>query len=193
MRRFLRRIPAFVLALLSLVCVPLFLVVLILYPRSYFAADSFWFNGHNHVRAFISNTGHLQFNKQRLKPTAPYTIVANTGRKLGQEPHDPRPAFRESTFDRRISFAGFGYARVEDEYAHRRVMIVPFWFVLLVLAAPPVLLIVHVRRIHRRHRLAHNLCVRCAYDLRASPDRCPECGHTQPRFGMPAPSASAHA
>ena len=50
-------------------------------------------------------------------------------------------------------------------------LIVPFWFVALVLIGVFALLI----RL-TRPRPTPGLCATCGYDLRASPDRCPECG-----------------
>jgi hypothetical protein len=50
----------------------------------------------------------------------------------------------------------------------------PYWFVALSAAFVPVRWFGGWRR--RRYRLAHNGCSDCGYDLRATPDRCPECG-----------------
>ena len=51
---------------------------------------------------------------------------------------------------------------------------VPFWIVVLATALLPAGSLVWRRR--RRGRAHAGICAACGYDLRATPDRCPECG-----------------
>jgi hypothetical protein len=53
-------------------------------------------------------------------------------------------------------------------------ILLPIWLPLAVLAVLPIWSLVTRRR--TRERLTARRCVPCGYDLRASPDRCPECG-----------------
>jgi len=58
--------------------------------------------------------------------------------------------------------------------AYERAFEVPHWSIALLTAILPALTL--RRTWLRRRRSRAGLCHRCGYDLRASPDRCPECG-----------------
>jgi hypothetical protein len=59
-------------------------------------------------------------------------------------------------------------------WARQGTVAVPHWFVIVVSAALPGLWFRRRRR--ARYRLQRGLCPDCGYDLRATPERCPECG-----------------
>lgn len=75
-----------------------------------------------------------------------------------------------------LSRAGFEHGRVEIRWL--RVTIeggsVPIWLPATVAGLLPLLGV--TRSIRRRLRTRSNFCSACGYDLRATPDRCPECG-----------------
>jgi hypothetical protein len=66
-----------------------------------------------------------------------------------------------------------GYSATEVE-----TVTVPIWFLMLLCVPLPLLWFRRFRR--RRHRFRHGLCLSCGYDLRKSPEKCPECGAGKP-------------
>jgi hypothetical protein len=58
---------------------------------------------------------------------------------------------------------------------HQRVAVVPYWLTSMLLLLPP-LKVTEAGLRRRRCRRRRGLCTACGYDLRASRDRCPECG-----------------
>jgi hypothetical protein len=79
---------------------------------------------------------------------------------------------------------GFGYSRANGTFFRhetnpwgtdivRRAM-VPVWF--LAASFIPLPAFWTTRRLRTTKRSAEGLCLTCGYDLRATPDRCPECG-----------------
>lgn len=64
----------------------------------------------------------------------------------------------------------------------RIILVISYWFLTFVTFLPPAWLIRrYVRRNLQIFRRAKGLCERCGYDLRASKDKCPECGTEIPR------------
>ena len=82
-------------------------------------------------------------------------------------------------FDQRIHFPGFTYAVVGATQppfmTEFKATGVRLWLATTLFGLAPVLrLYLTLRRGSARRRIGH--CVRCGYDLRATPDCCPECG-----------------
>jgi hypothetical protein len=73
----------------------------------------------------------------------------------------------------RHSFLGF-HLSTEAINTHDLYVGVPYWFLLTATAAPAVWCA--ARLLFRKRRHGAGLCPTCGYDLRATPDRCPECG-----------------
>ena len=70
--------------------------------------------------------------------------------------------------------------RASGAVAHDyRVFSAPYWLMTGTLIAPPVLLRLR-RRVVQGRRERAGLCRECGYDVRATPDRCPECGAAAP-------------
>lgn len=74
-------------------------------------------------------------------------------------------------------FAGFSYTELSDPFFAGRVSwayTIPYWPLLVATAVMPYLRLRSA--LAMRQRAAMGSCPRCGYDLRATPDRCPECG-----------------
>jgi hypothetical protein len=98
------------------------------------------------------------------------------------------PPAGDTAFPSKVSFTNVsvdtcscGFVGVNGEVNGRRMSdgIFPFWIATSILALlPSTLLLRRCRRTSSWRRRSRGCCPACGYDLRATPDRCPECGPT---------------
>jgi hypothetical protein len=104
-------------------------------------------------------------------------IQANLGREFGRASHDIIREFRGQTR------MGHGFSRLDTVAVWQpslfgpwlqRGVAIPWWMICGVVVLYGAARFARERR--RQQRIAAGLCAICGYDLRASRDRCPECG-----------------
>lgn len=159
-------------SVVSLIC---FLASIALWTRSYFATDLVAYSSKSDlvsVRGFVSSSGDLLVAWVDNLPRSygqndDFHIESDPPRELtafgDQEVFAPlkRVGIRASTYSNRLGI-NTGWD-----------LIFPWWFITIATAVLPAWRIVQHRR-QRRHKAG--TCRACGYDLRATPDRCPECG-----------------
>ncbi len=173
------RLRRAILAALTVLSTFLFLASALFWCRSYRHNDMLRFYGKQRNVELVTGRGRVLCHAERwvsptdVNDTAPWLAWDSTPASSALE------AFR--FYARAVTVvAGFSTAsgKMTSSYLsleyHWRDLTVPFWFLCLLFAiVPTVHFATHIRR--RRRQLA-GFCKRCGYDLRATPDRCPECG-----------------
>jgi hypothetical protein len=178
-----RKLFTFFSALSLLVCV----AVCVLWVRSHFVGERLVWerdrpgSGEFRGAAVRSSAGGLELSHYSASPTdaagsasmrlaverQPFRYEANTSPSypwLGS----PRPST-------------FGFQSSRDTGLPGRRFVVPYWFLTLAVSSPAALQLASalLRRRRSRRRAAQGLCLSCGYNLRGTPDRCPECGNSR--------------
>jgi hypothetical protein len=159
-----------------------------LWVRSHFVGDGFrrwnrWSDAtaaYRGVKTFALGRGSLQLvcsveiRPRRLDPTEPEQVTFSHSAFLHE-----RPPARFDLSGTAWSFLGFGgYAKSIPWGSSIRfensMMTIPLWAPTVFFAIPPGVWFIVRLKLRRANRESH--CRTCGYDLRATPERCPECG-----------------
>jgi hypothetical protein len=169
-----KRLYRILLNALTALSLTLFAATLVLWVRGYFTYEVIGFRGHG-KRAWIeSSSGSLAtFAVSSSEPSYEdlgwYWRIANVPEPI------PEPI--------ELSWGRFGFGVVSKRAGNRhvRAAFAPTWSVAVVTAVLPVVRV--ICRWDRKRRLKPGHCSACGYDLRATPEQCPECGAIPASFG----------
>jgi hypothetical protein len=172
--------------LAALFCAVLALAASALWVRSSSRFDSIYTETGSHGYFLCSARGHVGVIRQpaafgsSVVHVGAYPIGAFAGSRLRMAIEHPNTrVFGPIRFGGET--VGPGVSNLFSSYRMTRGSTVPqHWFIIhdallvALLLIPPVARVWWLRR--RRQRTLDGMCRHCGYDLRASPDRCPECG-----------------
>ncbi|HWE93118.1 MAG TPA: hypothetical protein VG269_04025 [Tepidisphaeraceae bacterium] len=165
------------------ICLVLIVPIVLMWTRSYRQWDIL-----GSLQTIPS--GQMQFNTvESVKGRIMIGAVRNAPRNFPRWPQDgrllhTRDASTVTFYERtRLERMGFDFKR----FTSRRTgagewhLTIPWWFITLLDSAIAGLALAY--RLRRKKLHGSGACRACGYDLRATPDRCPECGTAVgPRF-----------
>jgi hypothetical protein len=161
------------LSLLTLLLLALCLASVALWVRSYWVADAWgWSSGKRAAQCGLAS-GRLRLDTTRLLEGGG-TWGGPSVEHVRYAAADDPPTHRLPARLRNLGFAV--ERRREGNNYDSRLVLVPLWLPLLLLAATTLWLARLTARARREERSKAGLCPACGYDLRATPGRCPECG-----------------
>jgi hypothetical protein len=178
-----KRLRRWLLDALAMLSLLLCIATAIHWYRSYRTEDDLVYFGHSACEALHTLNGSLGFVYTNAAWSDPHFEYSTTTPRTGFNYADPHG---RHAFWNRLGFF-FAFAAMPSSanpnprppgmtlprLSRFCEILVPLWFVMLLCAAFPVWRFV-VEPV--RSRKQPGCCLVCGYDLRATPDRCPECG-----------------
>ena len=148
-----------------------FLATAFLWIRSHTMTDDIFWYSTDRMTRFRTSGGGFHFE---TRPWPFGAIPHREWHRIDDRALYPFATSSTSSFAERLGF-------LYDTEQYDLLLIAPYWSLAL-LTAPLPLLRLRAILLHRRRsrRITQNLCSSCGYDLRASTEKCPECGTTVP-------------
>jgi hypothetical protein len=157
--------------ILSALSLLLFVAVLVLWVRSYWRFDSVSRSRAAHFLSFRSESGYVHLSSAQYHRD--FDLFSWGWQYESHPAYLPYEHGEEPTKWERL--AGIHWRRrAEAGFVSERDVWIAHRNVAVVLAISPLIMLWRASR--RRRRSPNELCPACNYDLRATPDRCPECG-----------------
>jgi hypothetical protein len=158
----------------------------VLWARSDALSDQFTWRTHSDWRSLRTARGHLVLHLYTADWAgwSPDTYGLHYQREAAYRPFNFLLFVSIETGDTDISWERAGFAWYSKRTARgplSAIAVAPFWSVAAATALLPVAWTISRWRSRLRVRRQKNLglCPGCGYDLRASPERCPECGREE--------------
>jgi hypothetical protein len=176
----MRRLFTLVSALFLLLSV----ATVVLWARSYWRSDAIYLSRWSLYSISSSKGGVVWIVRTSVYTHFDGTVTSEPFSPVWSISYSPEADFpRIALWDSEHGALGAGYCdgmeflwvSVEgSEDTRCRMVALPYW--MLSTAALAVVSVYPLRSIRSAGRARRSQCVRCGYDLRASPERCPECG-----------------